>query len=209
MGERKLEIGFQVPLELENVPSGLMVANEVPSTIDVRISGPRTLLMNLQPNDISIAVDLEGLPPGTTTFRRLEERLNIPTALKVTRLFPSFVDVKLERVKQKTVPIKPVFSGAPAEGYRIGDVQVTPRLVTVEGAESELGDIAEVPTDPVNIEGSREDFTLTASLNYQGKYSALKNHQAAEVRVTIEPAPAPEMPGNEETMSGTEKRKQS
>ena len=118
MGERKLEIGFQVPLELLNVPPGLMVANEVPSTIDVRISGPRTLLMNLHPNDIRIAVDLEDLPPGVTTFKRLEERLNIPNAFKVTRLFPSFIDVKLERIKQKTVPVEPVFAGTPAQGTR-------------------------------------------------------------------------------------------
>ncbi len=205
MGERKLEIGFQVPLELENVPPGLMVANEVPSTIDVRISGPRTLLMNLQPNDISIAVDLEDLPPGITTFKRLEERLNIPTALKVTRLFPSFIDVKLERVEEKTLPVRPVFAGTPAEGYRIGEFQVSPLLVTVEGAESELKNLTEISTEPINIEGSRESFALTVPLDYQGKYSALKNHQTAEVRVAIEPVPGREtLPTDEESQKTTE-----
>ncbi len=190
MGERKLEVGFQVPLELENVPPGLMVANEVPSLIDVRISGPRTVLMNLHPNDISIAVDLKDLPPGLTSFKRLEERLNIPTALKVTRLSPSFVDVKLERIKQKTVPVHPVFAGTPAEGYQFGAIQVSPVLVTVEGAESEIKDVTEVPTEPIEVEGSKESFTLMVPLDYKGKYSALKNHQTAEVRVTIEPVAA-------------------
>jgi YbbR domain-containing protein len=190
MGERRLEIGFQVPLELENVPSGLMVANEVPSAIDVRISGPRTLLMNLQPDDIRISIDLVDLPPGVTSFKRLEERLNLPSALKVTRLFPSFVDVKLERIKEKTVPVRPVFAGTPAAGYQIGDIQVSPLLVTVEGAESEIRDLAEVPTEAINIEGNRENFTINVPLDYKGKYSALKNHQIAEIRVAIEPVGA-------------------
>ena len=160
MGERKLEVGFQVPLELENVPPGLMVANEVPTLIDVRISGPRTVLMNLHPNDISISVDLKDLPPGLTSFKRLEERLNIPTALKVTRLSPSFIDVKLERIKQKAVPVRPVFSGTPAEGYQFGSIQISPVLVTVEGSESEIKDVTEVPTEPIDVEGSKESFTL-------------------------------------------------
>ncbi|RME37657.1 MAG: YbbR-like domain-containing protein, partial [Deltaproteobacteria bacterium] len=101
MGERRQEIGFTVPLNLVNIPEGLMVANEVPNLVDVRVSGPRTVLMNLSPQDISISVDLKDLKPGVTSFKRLDERLNIPSALKVTRLSPSYIDVKLERVRQK------------------------------------------------------------------------------------------------------------
>src|SRR5690554_2071476 len=85
MGERKLEVGYSVPLELENLPPGLMIANDIPTSVDVRISGPRTILMNLHPRDIRISVDLKGLPPGLSSFRRLEERLNLPSGVRVTR----------------------------------------------------------------------------------------------------------------------------
>lgn len=190
MGERRLEVGFQVPLQLENVPAGLMVANEVPNVIDVRISGPRTVLMNLRPGDIRLAVDLKDLQPGVTSFKRLEERLNIPSALKVTRLSPSFIDVKLERTRQKTVPVRPVFSGTPAPGFQFDSIEASPPTVTIEGAESELKDVVEVLTEPIEVEGVKESFTLMIPLQYEGKYSVLKNHQTAEVRVAIEPAPA-------------------
>jgi YbbR domain-containing protein len=138
MGERKLEVGYAVPLELQNVPDGMIVTNEVPSLVDVRISGPRTLLMNLRPTDVHISVDLKGLKPGLTSFKRLEERLNIPSGLKVTRLSPSFVDVKLERIREKAVPVKVLLNGTPAEGFRIAEVRTEPDQVTVEGAEGEL-----------------------------------------------------------------------
>ena len=36
MGEQKQEVAFNVPLILKNIPDGLMVANEVPSQVDVR-----------------------------------------------------------------------------------------------------------------------------------------------------------------------------
>ena len=189
MGEQKLELGYAVPLELKNVPPGLMVANDVPSLVDVRISGPRTLLMNLRPSDISISVDLKDLQPGLTSFKRLDERLNIPSALKVTRLSPSFVDVKLERIKVKSVTVTPVTTGTPAEGFRLQEITTTPDKVDIEGAESELKDIVDVPTEPVDLDGVKENFTLMVPLNYRGKYTSLKEQKAVEVLVTVVPVP--------------------
>jgi YbbR domain-containing protein len=189
MGERKLEVGYTVPLELKNVPKEMMVANEVPSLVDVRLSGPRTLLMNLSPKDISISVDLVDLKPGMTSFKRLEERLNIPSGVKVTRLSPSFIDVKLERIREKTVPLKVVINGMPAEGFQLGAIQLQPDQVVVEGAESEIKDVNEVATDPVDVEGTKENFTLMVPISYRGKYTWLNDGEAVEVRVSVEPLP--------------------
>lgn len=191
MGERKLEVGYAVPLELKSVPEGMIVTNEVPRLVDVRISGPRTLLMNLSPSDINISVDLKDLQPGLTSFKRLEERLNIPSGLKVTRLSPSFVDVKLERIKEKTVPVKVNLAGTPAEGVRVAEVRASPSHVVVEGAESELKDVHETLTENVDVEGARESFTLMVPINYRGKHTTLKGPEATEVQVTIEPVPPP------------------
>ncbi len=209
MGERNVEVGYAVPLELKNVPKGLMVANDVPSLIDVRISGPRTLLMNLRPSDISITVDLSDLQPGVTSFKRLEERLNIPSGLKVTRLSPSFVDVKLERIKDKRVPVKVDLSGTPAEGFTVTDVTAKPVKLTVKGAESELKDVNEVETEPVQLDGVKESFSLMVPVDYRGKYTSLKEQQAVEVRVKVEPVPpsAPASPPKPEKPENKSRRK--
>lgn len=191
MGERKLEVGYAVPLELKNVPEGMIVTNEVPRLVDVRISGPRTLLMNLSPSDINISVDLKDLQPGLTSFKRLEERLNIPSGLKVTRLSPSFVDVKLERIKEKAVPVRVEIAGTPAEGVRVAAVRASPDQVVIEGAEGELKDVHETVTEKVDVEGVQESFTLMVPINYRGKYTTLKGPEATEVQVTIEPAAPP------------------
>ena len=79
MGEQNSEVGYTVPLELKNLPVGLVVANEVASLVDVRISGPRTLLSKFQPSALSMSVDLHGLKAGLTTFKRLDQNLNIPS----------------------------------------------------------------------------------------------------------------------------------
>lgn len=206
MGERRQEVGYRVPLELSNIPTELMIANEVPSLIDVRVSGPRTLLMKVAEGDISIAVDLGDLQPGLTTFKRLEERLNLPSGLRVTRLSPSFIDLKLERIKQKRVPIKIALSGEPLEGSQVGRVKASPEKVIIEGAESELKSVREVTTEPVELNGVNESFSLIVPLVHLGTYTYFKEQKTTEVEVEIQQLEVPlegtEQPGEEENSEG-------
>lgn len=185
MGERRLEVNYRVPLELQNLPRELMVANEIPSMVDVRISGPRTLLMKVSPNDISITVDLTGLSPGLTSFRRLEERLNLPSGLRVTRLSPSFVDVRLERIQQKTVPISILLTGDPMSGFGVGTVRAIPDQVAIEGAESELKNVTNVTTNEVDLSGVNSSFSLIVPLQHQGRFSWFKDERTTEIQVEI------------------------
>ncbi len=201
MGERRLDVGYTVPLEMQNTPKGLMIANEVQSLVDVRISGPRTLLMKVSPNDISIAVDLSDLQPGLTTFKRLEERLNLPSGLRVTRLSPSFIDLKLERIKEKKVPIKIDFIGEPLEGYLVRSIRAVPERVSIEGAESELKNVNEVSTEPVDLTGANEGFSVIVPLVHLGTYTSFKSEKTTEIQVEIE---APELPPQDSGL--TEKR---
>ena len=189
MGEQKQEVPYAVPLVLKNVPPGMMVASEVPGRVDVRISGPRTLMMNLRPADMSIAVDLKDLQPGLTSFKRLEEGFNLPSARKVTRVSPSYVDVKLERIREKVVPVQVMLSGTPANGAVVEAVVAVPPRVTVEGAESEIKNVAEVVTEPVDLTGIRESFKVMVPIDYRGRYTSLKEIQSTEVRVTLTQTP--------------------
>jgi YbbR domain-containing protein len=185
MGERRLEVNYRVPLEFQNLPRELMVANEIPSMVDVRISGPRTLLMKVSPNDISITVDLTGLRPGLSSFRRLEERLNLPSGLRVTRLSPSFVDVRLERIQQKTVPVTIALSGEPMSGFVVGSIRSVPDQVIIEGAETELKNVTEVTTDEVDLAGVNSSFSLIVPLQHRGSFSWFKDERTTEVQVEI------------------------
>ncbi len=186
LGERRLEVGYRVPLELQNIPEGLMVVNEVPTLVDVRVSGPRTLQMKVTPNDISIVVDLADLKPGLTTFKRMEERLNLPSGLQVTRLSPSFIDLKLERIKEKLVPVKILLTGEPISGFTLHSARAVPDEVIIEGGETELKSISEVATEEVSLDGVNEGFSLIVPLDHRGTYTYFKDEKTTEVQVEIQ-----------------------
>ena len=130
MGESRMEVTHVAPLEYEDLPIGLMIVNEVPTSASIRISGPRALQVNLSPGDISLSIDLEGLSAGVTSFKRLEESLNIPSGLKITRISPSYVDVKLDRVRDRDVPVRVVLVGEPADGFIVKSFKSVPGKIT-------------------------------------------------------------------------------
>jgi YbbR domain-containing protein len=204
MGEQDTEVGYTVPLEIKNVPKGLIIANQIPGHVDVRLTGSRTLLANIQGSDLEVSVDLHDAKPGITTFRSLDERLNLPRSIVVSRMSPSYVDVKLERLVEKEVPLQVVFDGSPAPGFSIVEVMAAPDVVAVEGAESEMKRITEVETEAVDVDGLKASFSLTVPLNYAGIYSRLVKVKTVEVQVIIrkdpetQPVPLPESESQEQ-----------
>jgi len=189
VGEQKLERGFSVPLELKNVPEGMMVTSEVPSHIDVRIIGPRTLLVNQDPEQLSIRIDLKGLPEGVTTFRRLEDRISLPGGMRVSRLTPSFIDIRLEAVIVRSLKPRVVFEGEPASGFELGRIQLDPPEVSIEGARMEVSAIKEVATEPIAVAERSEPFSVSVPLVYTGKFSRIVSGPL-NVSVDILPKPA-------------------
>jgi YbbR domain-containing protein len=189
MGEKRHEVSHIVPVTYKGVPEGLIIANQVPGSVEVAISGPRALLSHLAVGDMAIVVNLVGVEAGVTSFKRLEESLQIPAGLTVTRISPAYVDVKLERIRDKQVPVRAVLSGEPAAGFRVRHVRIMPSRVTISGAESELKAVSEVVTEGLDLAGVRESFTQTVSLSHSRPFTSLKTQRTVEVQVQISPDP--------------------
>lgn len=187
MGERRLEVGYTVPVELRNVPQGLVVVSEVPNAIDIRLSGPQALLSDLDQKNIRISVDLAGLKPGLTTFSRLDDYLKLPVGIRATRTSPSFFDVRLDRVAEKKVTVRPHLTGSLPDGYRLAAIEARPQKVTLSGGEAEIAPVSEVMTERIDLGGIKESGAVEVGLNYRGKYSQVKENGKIRVRLQIEP----------------------
>jgi hypothetical protein len=44
LGDQKVEIAMAVPLEIKDLPRDLVLVNELPETLEVRVRGPKTLV---------------------------------------------------------------------------------------------------------------------------------------------------------------------
>jgi len=63
-GEETVERGLRVPLELQQMPAGIELLGDVPTTVDVRVRGGSGTLSRVGPGDVVAVLDLRSARAG-------------------------------------------------------------------------------------------------------------------------------------------------
>lgn len=158
------EIIIDVPIQFKNMPQGLELIDSY-KTVSINIGGQERLLKNLKPDDIGIFIDMSKVEKGETYFPLSKENIKLPTALTIAKISPNRVKLVVEETLKKTVPIKPIIVGSPAEGFSISNVEITPKMVAIEGPTGVIVRIYSVKTRLIDITGLTEDFQYNVPLN--------------------------------------------
>ena len=133
VGQENSELSVRIPLELRNVPSTMMVGNEVPTDIDVRIFGNQRRIRLVATRPVAKIIDLSGLPEGENFFLLRPEDFTFPTGVEAIRVSPSTLQVNLVRTTTGNVTVRPVLHCAPAQGFVVEDTVFNPTKVQVVG----------------------------------------------------------------------------
>lgn len=194
VGQHKVEMGLSVPLELQNIPAGLMVANDLPGRVQLRVSGPRTLLSTFLDNKSTIVLNLEHASAGVNTFTQMASRLDLPRALKVLRVSPAKVEVRLEPIKQKRVPVSVTTAGETPRAYALELARPSPSKVLVEGAANHLQGLNAVATEPVDISNITSSQRQEVGLVLKNSYLWFPERDWVSVWIVVKPLPPPAVP---------------
>lgn len=167
-GQKAAERAMEVPVEIRNVASQLMVVNPGVGTVEVRLMGPPALLSTLDPDDLRVSLDLDGARAGTATFRVSADSFNPPRGVRVTRISPSVVNVKLETVAVRSLPVAVRLGGKVPTGYKIARLEAIPEAVKVRGPASEVNSMTAVETVPLELDGVKGQTTREVRLSSAG-----------------------------------------
>ncbi len=85
----------------------------------------------------------------------------------------------------RTVPVTPILTGVPAEGFAVRGVEVRPSVVTLAGRAEVLNSLDTTYTTEVDVTGARTDFVRTVELRLPSSVRAIG---AVTVSVRIGPA---------------------
>jgi hypothetical protein len=97
VAEKETEIGAAVPVEVKNLPRGLAIVNRTPSRVDVRLAGPRIALLKMRAVPPLLLLDLQGAREGITGFPGLEKDIPLPAGVRVIRITPDTIEVRLAK----------------------------------------------------------------------------------------------------------------
>jgi YbbR domain-containing protein len=166
----KTEMTLTVPLELRNIPRGMTVVGDVTSTVEIRVQGQERVLGDSGFSEKVVGIlDLSLAKEGENIIRISPDDIKRPDGVMVAHMSLSEVEVKLEPLIRRTFRLRPVLHGAPAAGYRLTGVAVTPAKIIVEGPASVMKTLDKLETMPIDIQGAREGLTVEPKIDYQGQ----------------------------------------
>ncbi|WP_045221097.1 CdaR family protein [Desulfonatronum thioautotrophicum] len=154
-GREKVDTWIQVPVEMVNMPEGYVVRQGMVNRIDVRVRGPRPMVRTIDMRNAFYPLDLAGLQVGMNQLDFENRNLNLSRAIEVVEIVPSRVDLLVDQIITKRVPVQKQLEVELHEDFELRAYAVNPAEVTLRGPRVMVEPVDEVQTQPVLVEDDR------------------------------------------------------
>jgi YbbR domain-containing protein len=182
-GESKVLVSFTVPLEIRSVPKGLTMTNKPERQVEVRLSGPSSLLSGMRPTEITAGVDLSAARAGRQYFTLDDRAVKVPSGIKVQRIFPPSIEVILDRTERRTVPVSARIGGGAAVRRRVANVEIDPPSVEVEALPEEFSRMQVVYTEEVVPERTEGTHSAIARVETREPHAKIVGDPNVRVKI--------------------------
>jgi YbbR domain-containing protein len=162
--EKVYEYTKSFPVEISNIPEGLVLAREAPREIQARIQGKgKELLKLLLMEKRILEIDIGDFRAGENNYDFKPEMIPMPEGLylKVEEIeSPKSVRISLDRLMEKTVPIRSRITIVPEEGYiASGEASLQPQEVTISGPRGFVRNITSIETEERVLDNVTEEVS--------------------------------------------------
>jgi YbbR domain-containing protein len=134
------------------------------NTVRLHLSGSAALINSIKPDQVRVKVDLTHAVNGENIFTITRDNITVPPGLRLSRIEPSEVKVRLDLPITRELPIQVDWVGALPKGLILRMVRVAPDRITVVGGVQVLKPITTVYTERVRLDSLKESGQLTAGL---------------------------------------------
>lgn len=155
-----------VPLNLDE--EKYKIVSVSPETVNIIIRGKSQDLAQVSTKDGNsrIVADLSDARPGSNKLQLHPQ--GFPDRVQVVSIHPNTVDVVIEEIQRKEVPVAIDFIGEPAVGYSVGEPIINPNRVHISAPQSMLASIDSVKAkvDVTNADSAvKGEYPLIAYTN--------------------------------------------
>ncbi|MEW6456481.1 MAG: CdaR family protein [Acidobacteriota bacterium] len=180
------DIYIPVPIELKNIPNNLEIIGTSVKNAEIRIRAPERIIRNLNPDKISLKLNLEKAKEGTQWFKISDEDIIIPEEAEIVKINPSMIQITFDTIQEKYVDIKPVITGKMAKGLKLKSVTVFPNKTKVSGPKTRFKDGMNVKTDSINLSQLNSSIEMKVNIFPPNQYLRLLDDKFVIVKIEIE-----------------------
>ncbi len=182
--QHDIDKNVNIDINYANLPPGLVIANNPPEKLTVRMRGPRSQLSSATSENMLFTIDLSNLGEGMSRFDITTDQIIPPREVQVTGISPAEIEIEIDKLSDKNVKVVPSIGALESGFVIIGEPEVVPSEVKIRGPESLVTRISSITTDPVQLEGEKAKFTIEVPL--RSPYSLVKVVGNNTVRVTVD-----------------------
>src|ERR1035437_4376354 len=142
-----------VPISYRSLPVGMVIVNHPPTFVKIEVTGPRTLLSMLDPERLTLKINLRSVAAGQSEFKIYPAMFNVGRNTTVTSISPDQLSLDVDRLVTRDVPVHLAVQGKVEPGYTITSVDVTPPTVTIAGPSRFIAPLTSVSTEPFDLKG--------------------------------------------------------
>ncbi|MFQ3619688.1 MAG: CdaR family protein [Spirochaetales bacterium] len=168
---------------------GYINGQPIPRRVRVVVRGKEKNLSNFSETDIEAVADFSSYK--TEGAARVPVHIRRKTgvedgAIMQIRVEPVEIVTTLERKATKRIEVLPVFKGSPASGYELTQYYLSPSLVQVEGPASLIERTYTISTDPIDLTGKKENFSMQIRLHRENPLLNFLGGEVVEFRGFIQ-----------------------
>lgn len=169
------------------LPEGVDVGNEPVDEVDVTLEGSQGKLAELNARNLVALADVTELRTGDRVLRLTDRNvtMDLPEGVRIVSINPRSLTLHLEPLVEREIAVEARFEGAPAEGFKLGAVQVSPPSVRVRGPQSHVNAVERAFTETVSLTGHRETLVLPQVAVDIPDHKVTPAESAVAVRVEI------------------------
>ena len=155
---------YDVPVEYRNRDSAQEIVETSDNTIKLQLSGSRSLLRSISPDQLRVRLDLNRASIGPNSFSITRDDISLPPGVILKDVQPSFIEVTLDVTTERVLPVQVDWVGTPSDKLILTQARPDPAAVKVIGASQYLDSQTTIYTEKISVEGIKRSGSVEVGL---------------------------------------------
>ncbi|MBX7144702.1 MAG: hypothetical protein K1X79_09650 [Oligoflexia bacterium] len=161
-------LSFFVNVEIKNIPAHKTVVAPQSRQVQVSLRGPSFLVSRIAASPPTFKVRLPGDVDERYMAQLSKGDLGLPPDVVVVSIEPPELELQLDDVVTKDVPVVIPKIGTVADGLKLDEIRVSPDSIKVTGPAKQLRTLRSIESEPLDLTGSRATFSRELVLRAVG-----------------------------------------
>jgi YbbR domain-containing protein len=175
----------EIPVEFMNPDQKMEIISSSASSVKLLISGAKPLINSIRSEQINIKLNLSQAEIGVNKLSITKENILLPPGIRLKNINPSTLDITLDTLIEKQLPIQPNWTGKLPKGLIMMKAETFPKTIRVTGGGMELKKISTIFTEQILLDKLKKSGIVTIGLLFNPASFKLKDSKKIQIKYHI------------------------